>query len=74
MTHSSLPAAVRGSVGGGDEDDAQLDDGERFEKLQRERIMSEDPESLSFYAARQEAANKVNDFVWIWDFLLFELK
>jgi hypothetical protein len=59
MTHASAPAALRGSGGGDDDEDAQLDDGERFEKLQRQRIMSEDPESLSFYAARQEAVTKV---------------
>ncbi len=37
-------------------DAEQLDDGEKFEKMERERIMSEDPESLSYHTAVKTAA------------------
>lgn len=45
-----VPAAAKRT--GGDED--QLDDGEQFERLEAERVMQEDPESMSFYAARKQ--------------------
>ena len=35
-----------------------LDDGEQFDKLERERIQNDDPESLSFYNARKNAFSK----------------
>jgi len=40
---------------GGDEE--QLDDGEQFEKMERERIMSDDPESLSYHTALKMTAH-----------------
>ncbi|KAL0481842.1 kinesin family member [Acrasis kona] len=41
-----------------DKDEDQLDDGERFEKLELERIRRDDPESLAFYRAKKVVGNK----------------
>jgi kinesin family protein 6/9 len=42
----------------GAEEDEVLDDGEQFDRLERERVMQEDPESVSFYNARKTMNNK----------------
>jgi hypothetical protein len=47
--------ATMAATAGNDGD--QLDDGEQFEKLQKERVTSENPEAFAFFAAKKEAAN-----------------
>jgi hypothetical protein len=42
--------------GGRADDGEKLDDGEAFEKMSREKIMNEDPESLSYHTAIKTAA------------------
>lgn len=39
-----------------DEDDEVLDDGEQFDKLELDRVMADNPESLAFYNARKNHA------------------
>lgn len=41
-----------------DEDGEVLDYGEQFERMEMERIVAEDPESLSFYNATKSVANR----------------
>lgn len=50
-TSASALAAARGDV---------LDNGEAFEKMNMDRLMQEDPEAVSFYAARKAAASGVS--------------
>ena len=40
------------------EEDDLMDDGEMFEKLQIERVMAEDPQSVAFFRASKAATNK----------------
>jgi kinesin family protein 6/9 len=42
------------------QEEDQLDDGERFEKLEMERIKRDDPESLAFYRAKKGSTKKPN--------------
>lgn len=37
------------------DDDETLDDGERFERMERARIQSHEPESLAYYSASKSA-------------------
>jgi hypothetical protein len=41
-----------------DHEEDQLDDGERFEKLETDRIKRDDPESLAFYRAKKTVSTK----------------
>jgi kinesin family protein 6/9 len=53
--------AVRGRAGkprGGMDDDDQLDEGERFEQLELQRVMEDDPESVDYYRAKKMTAAK----------------
>ena len=67
------PAAAAGSRGfdgagaGDDDDDKFMDDQERFDRMEAERIMAEDPESLAFYNARksQRERAKVRFCLWL---------
>jgi hypothetical protein len=53
-------AAAGGAKGAAAVDDGdQLDDGEQFEKLQKERVMGEDPDAFAFFAAKKQAAHSL---------------
>ena len=53
-------AAAGGTKGAAAVDDGdQLDDGEQFEKLQKERVMGEDPDAFAFFAAKKQAAHSL---------------
>jgi hypothetical protein len=55
-----LAAAAGGAKGATAVDDGdQLDDGEQFEKLQKERVMGEDPDAFAFFAAKKQAAHSL---------------
>lgn len=47
-------AAATGARGLGDDDETRyMDDQERFDRMEAERIMNENPDSLAFYNARK---------------------
>ncbi len=50
--------AAGGKAAAADDGD-QLDDGEQFEKLQKERVMGEDPDAFAFFAAKKQAAHSL---------------
>jgi len=54
------PAAPDGALPGADadEDGEVMDDGEKFDRLEVERVMAEDPESLAFHKAAKNVFRK----------------